>query len=167
MINVYILKSSERKDSKSLLCKVYKELFNKDFDINKIYYNEYGKPYYDKDFYFNISYSKNYIALAISNVEIGIDIEEERRKNDRINNKILSNNEIIINNNILNNWVIKEAYTKYLGMGLKKDFTTFNANDLLKDSFLKDISTKEYYCYVYGKGNINVVNKINIEYNNC
>ena len=77
MINVYILKSNNRKDKEKLLKEIYKKETNKEIDINKITYNKYGKPYY-KDFYFNISYSKNYIAVATSSLEIGIDIEEER-----------------------------------------------------------------------------------------
>ena len=42
-------------------------------------YNEHGKPYFDchLDYYFSISHCKSTVAVALSDDEIGIDVEEK------------------------------------------------------------------------------------------
>jgi phosphopantetheinyl transferase len=53
-------------------------------DQSRIKTNEYGKPYLiDNAFYFNISHTAGYVALAISDKrDIGIDIEQVHRQVD-------------------------------------------------------------------------------------
>lgn len=64
--------------------------------------NEYGKPYLiDNKFYYNISHSNEYVALGISNIDIGIDIEYDNK--DDINYK---------------EWTTKESFFKLIGKGL-------------------------------------------------
>lgn len=158
MINIYILnKSNNKKLSNYILNYAYRDIYNEDIDLSLITKNNYGKPYYNDKFYYNISHSKNYIVIATSNQEIGIDIEEDRKYQDKLQDKILSNNEQIIDNNILINWVIKEAYSKYKGIGYGIDFKTINTNDLLNDSNLKNISTDNYICYIYSPDTINKI----------
>ena len=50
------------------------EEFDLDIDSLQLFYNEYGKPMF-KEFYFNISHSKNLIAVGLSKNLIGIDIQ--------------------------------------------------------------------------------------------
>jgi phosphopantetheinyl transferase len=45
-----------------------------------LYYNEHGRPLLKKDFKISISHSHNFAVIAISNTEIGIDIERNREK---------------------------------------------------------------------------------------
>ena len=50
------------------------EEFNLDIDELQLIYNEHGKPLF-KEFYFNISHSKNLIAVGLSSNPIGVDIQ--------------------------------------------------------------------------------------------
>ena len=59
------------------------EEYNLDIDTLELSYNENNKPLF-KEFNFNISHSKNYIAVGLSNNEIGVDIQV-------IENKSLAN----------------------------------------------------------------------------
>ncbi len=91
--------------------------------------NEYGKPYIkNKNLFFNISHSFDYVVVAISNNEIGIDIEKVRKTSLNIINKIATKKEkkyILstpnkINERIFKIFTLKEAYFKMLGKDLKK-----------------------------------------------
>lgn len=57
---------------------ILKQLVLKEYqlDIDKLNlkYNEYGKPLFD-EFFFNISHSKNLIAVGLSSNPIGVDIQ--------------------------------------------------------------------------------------------
>ena len=55
------------------------EEFNLDIDTLKLTYNQHGKPMF-KEFFFNISHSNNYIAIALSNNPVGIDIQLIKEK---------------------------------------------------------------------------------------
>lgn len=104
-----------------LLKKILKEDFN--IELNEIKVNEYGKPYID-DIYFNISHSKNMVAIIISNCPCGIDIEVKDYKNLRLAKKILNEKELELISNyndedkldyIMKKWVSIEAYSKMIG----------------------------------------------------
>lgn len=92
----------------------------------QIIYNEYGKPYIKENkFYFNKSHTKNLCALIIDDKECGIDIEQIRKYNKKMANKILSNEEIkYINSKNKKDyfftliWTLKESYLKALGTGI-------------------------------------------------
>lgn len=92
----------------------------------QIIYNEYGKPYIKENkFYFNKSHTKNLCALIIDDKECGIDIEQIRKYNEKMANKILSNEEIkYINSKNKKDyfftliWTLKESYLKALGTGI-------------------------------------------------
>ena len=150
-MNIYISKITTNKNlSIEILKYAYKDIYNKEIDLLKIKKNKYGKPYYDNKFYYNISHSKNYICIVTGKSEVGIDMEEERILHTDISKRIFSKDETVINNNILNNWCIKEAYSKYLGLGFYKSFKEVNSNHLLNDKNLYNLSNNDYYCYVYG-----------------
>ena len=70
---IYIVKAIDPNDKLYFIKFILKKYYNIN-DYN-IFYNKYGKPYIDCDLYINWSDSKDYIALAISYDEIGIDIE--------------------------------------------------------------------------------------------
>jgi len=47
------------------------------FEESQIFYNSNQKPYLkNSKFYFNLSHSGNYVAMAVSEAEVGIDIEQ-------------------------------------------------------------------------------------------
>lgn len=112
----------------SLLKQKLKELYNISINKDNIIYNEKGKPYLkNNNIYFNISHSKDLIAIIIDNKECGIDIEyiDYDRKIDKLISKVLSTEEQKEFNNAIDKyeyfykiWTIKEAYSKYIGTGI-------------------------------------------------
>ena len=46
-----------------------------------ILFNDMGKPFFENGPYFNISHSGKYIVMAVSDKEVGVDIEENVEKN--------------------------------------------------------------------------------------
>lgn len=90
--------------------------------------NKYGKPYLKQGPYFSISHTQGMIGIAISNTEIGLDIENINRKIDwksldlmwsKSEKKYLDS----INFNYDNKtcykiWTLKESIVKSLGIGL-------------------------------------------------
>lgn len=101
-----------------------------DVEVPNIIISKNGKPYFENsNIFFNYSHSKKYIACAISNYELGIDIEEtDRMISDRLSKKYL--NGIIDNKKRLEQWVKKEAYSKMKGLGLLIDFKKLDVNKL-------------------------------------
>lgn len=87
---------------------------------------ENGKPYAKGlDVNFNISHSGDMVVCAVSDKEIGIDIEKTREINPRISEKFACEKEIeYINshkNGLFEIWTLKEAYFKCIGTGLGAD----------------------------------------------
>lgn len=67
------------------------------------------KPYLKKyNYYYNLSHTQDFLVLAISNQEVGIDIEKQKRMVKKIKE---------INN--IQEWTIAEAAVKFLGSGIK------------------------------------------------
>ena len=161
-MKIYILKAKikQKERIKEVLKTAYKDLYNEDIDLTKIKRTKYGKPYYNKHFHFNISRSKNYICLAAGKSEVGIDIEEHRKINVDISKRILSEEEKLVDSNILNNWCIKESYSKYKGLGLNMSFKKINTFKLLKDQKIHNLSNEKYYCYAYTKEQLEEVYRL-------
>ena len=93
-------------------------------DYNNIFFNEYNKPLIEGIF-FNISHSYEYVVLAFSNNEIGIDIEKIRKVDLNIINGFCTDNEkdYILNSkdkykSLFEIYTLKESYFKMLGTDL-------------------------------------------------
>lgn len=101
--------------------------------------NFYGKPFLNNNqsFYFNISHTHNMIAVAISNNPVGIDIENLKNANIGIAKRYFNADEIEYinvysqdaNKRFIEIWTKKEAYLKFLGVGLNKSLKSFNVFD--------------------------------------
>ena len=117
------------------------------FNLPKIYLWENGKPYFkDSKIFFNYSHSKNYIACAISQHEVGIDIEETNRNiSDSIAKKYLDNEKD--NSKRIEIWVKKESYSKLKGLGLQIGFQNVKLDELKEKSFF--IKENEYMFSIY------------------
>lgn len=88
--------------------------------------NEFGKPFAKNlPVHFSISHSGNMVVCAVSNKEIGIDIEEIRPVKPNAALKFATENELkYINSNengFFEIWTLKEAYFKCIGTGLGAD----------------------------------------------
>ena len=142
MYKLYIEKNTSTKE---LLKKVMQEL-----NINdEIIFNDNGKPYFkNSSFYFNISHSGNYIVLAISDKEIGVDIEKIKM-NEKVAKKICTESElkqIKTKDDFTKIWVMKESYVKYLGIGLSYGLKNVDTTKI-KNFDIKKI--EDYYICVY------------------
>ena len=94
-------------------------------------YNQYGKPYIvNSKTYFNISRAQNYLLIAISNTEVGIDLEYIKQNIHiaDIEEYVFSFDEKQCYQNLklekieyfFNVWSLKESILKLIGVGLNQ-----------------------------------------------
>lgn len=142
--------------------------------LDDLKYNSYGKPYKD-NIYFSLSHSNDYVVLAISNNQIGIDIELIKDVKENLKDYTLSVDEkSTIKNNVdfYKLWTSKESLIKYLGIGIDKDlkkipalplegYKEYQNNKLyslsfvFKENYALSITTKEKDDYKIIIENIN------------
>lgn len=118
-----------------------------DLKLPEIYLSDSGKPFFkDSKIFFNYSHSKNYIACAISQHEVGIDIEQTNIIiSDNISKKYLDNEEDNLKR--IEIWVKKESYSKLKGLGLQIGFQNIKLDKLKEKSFFK--KEKQYMFSIY------------------
>lgn len=111
--------------SRYLLKQLIEQNTNFIYDNTSIKYNENGKPMIENISY-NISHSNEYCAVAVSNNQIGIDIEKIRTIDLKIMDIFCTESEkkYIINSDnpyksFFEIYCLKEAYFKMLGTNLK------------------------------------------------
>lgn len=143
MYKLYIEKNISSQD---FLSKILKENYN--IDKYELIYNEYGKPFLkDNKLFFNISHDNNLVVIAISDKNIGIDIEyltynrfvlkkcfnekEQHKVNDKVNKE----------KEFTKIWVMKEAYVKMKGTGIITDLKDI---DTTKIKNIDIIDNEEY-----------------------
>lgn len=117
---------------KILLSKLL-NILPENININK---TEFGKPYVNnnKGINFSISHSGEYVSVAFSTRNIGIDIEKISDSCDYLNiakNFFTKNESNIITaegniNLFYQYWTAKEAFVKAIGEGLYRDLSTFD-----------------------------------------
>jgi len=127
-------------------------------------YNAKGKPFAKNlPLYFSKSHSGNLAVCAVSDCEIGIDVEKIRDINPRVSDRFATDREkeYIKNseNGFFKIWTLKEAYFKCIGTGLGSDIKDvsfeINGENILcsKDGYefsFFDID-KEYICSICKK----------------
>jgi len=106
-------------------------MINEGLDYNSLTIKKgrHNKPYVDvKDFYFNVSHSGKYALIAISNKEVGCDIEEIEKADINVVKRFFHENEYYKLLTLLQEerndvfyrlWTMKEAYRKNKGVGLQ------------------------------------------------
>lgn len=135
---MYKLFIKENIDSHEFLSEVLKSVNITNY---KIIYNEFGKPYLvNNPIYFSISHDKNVCVIAISNKNIGIDIEALTYRSS-VTSKYFNESEqtkLMNSNNkeydFTKIWVMKESYIKMLGIGLEyglKNVDTFKIKNMI------------------------------------
>ena len=127
MRKIYLAKNTS---SKELLDEVLR--LNGIFDY-KLRYNEYGKPYLEGgELFFNLSHSGEYTACAISDKEIGIDIQKICMKEYAMRRICTPEEQAQIKTaeDFTRIWVIKESYAKAKGIGISLGLQNINALSL-------------------------------------
>ena len=125
MINVYIQKwNKEDAPWQRILADVLK----RDYRIEQcpeILRDEMGKPYFAEcALHFNVSHSGEYLAIAVSELPVGVDIQEPKNIKDGMFRKVVHPEEAeFIGENcqqdFLRLWVLKESFVKAEGKGLR------------------------------------------------
>lgn len=99
--------------------------------------NRYGKPYINnvENFHFNLSHSGHYVAIAVSERRIGIDIEKKETVDYRIAERFFCKKEAQTIFSCSSEqeradafyriWTLKESYVKAIGKGLSIPFSSF------------------------------------------
>jgi len=127
MRKIYLVKNTS---SKELLDEVLRLNGIFDYDLE---YNEYGKPYLaGNPLFFNISHSGEYTACALSDREVGIDIQKNGLKKHAMR-KVCTPEELAViktAEDFTRIWTIKESYAKALGVGLEFGLQNINSLDL-------------------------------------
>lgn len=127
----------------------------------KFQQSEYGKPYLpnNKDIFFNLSHSGNWVLCGISNKTLGIDVEQINEKELSIANKIYTKEECnhIFTQSMENRvkefykiWTLKESYVKCIGKGLSIPF----------NSFMFQFYEDDIQFYLQGERNFNFLFKV-------
>ena len=123
--------------------------------------NEYGKPYFkNSKYHFSISHSDGKVIIALSNKEVGIDIQKlsnyDEERIERLARRIYNDNDYDYFNNDDNTtftqiWTIKEAYLKYIGYGLIKNIHDVIVEYKSNNVYLMDQNPVKFYtCYCGG-----------------
>ena len=160
----YKASKNETKLAYLLLNYLYYEKFKKILNINLIAKDDNNKPIFlNNNIFFNISHSKNYVCCSLANINIGIDLEEDRDIKENVLNKII--NEKDKNIAPIKIWNIKEAYSKYLGIGLKLDFSKISVKEIKKNTilntFFHNINNTNIYFSICCDKNKYISNNIN------
>lgn len=91
-----------------------------DYELSK---TENGKPYFKGcPLKFSLSHTKNAVACAVSQAEIGVDIQKKNVEYSRVMHRVCSKDEIDLilssknpTNDFVKLWTLKESYVKCLG----------------------------------------------------
>lgn len=106
---------------------VIKKTFGIDIAKQEFAYTEYGKPYLLNfpNVHFNISHSGEYVACAVSDKPIGVDIQKIGKYNSDVAKRVCNEKELVQIENSLNKasefiklWTQKEAVLKMHGTGI-------------------------------------------------
>lgn len=128
---------------------------------NKVAVDKFGKPYFENsDIKFNISHSGMFVIIAVSDYNLGIDIQKMKEDKHRIAEKSFLASECDYINEIDDEkimlqrfcevWTLKEAYLKNIGIGLRKPLNSF---ELQLDGGARSIRGKKDYHFVQFKIN--------------
>lgn len=110
------------------------------FNENDVNYDSMGKPFLKntngKTGYISISHSGDFVMCAVSECEVGADIEKIREVNLKTAEKAFSENEkkyVFSQKNVKNAffkvWTFKESYVKAIGTGIRTELNSFETTD--------------------------------------
>ncbi|OQX76898.1 MAG: hypothetical protein B6D64_09075 [Bacteroidetes bacterium 4484_276] len=124
-------------------------------------YSSIKKPFLSgrRDIHFNISHSGKWVVCAVSEKEVGIDVEKIRKINFNVARRFFSTTEVdqlfslpekAQLNYFFDLWTLKESYLKALGTGLTKPLSSFTVGQsqgkikLVDDEGQVEVFLKKY-----------------------
>ena len=111
-------------------------------------FNSTGKPFYQNGPHFNVSHSGQYIVMAVSNKDIGVDIEENKEKDMSMLIRIFNEAEAKIikeHADFYYLWCAKESLIKCIGSSVSK----IKEVPALPFNGVKSFKGQEYYCQTF------------------
>ena len=141
----------------SLLGSMLQEVFG--ISINDVTFTEnvHGKPIIcDTDIYFNISHSANAVMCAVSDHEVGVDIEKICDIRDAIVKRCFSayeKDQVSSAEDFYRIWTLKEAYLKAIGTGIdrKLDSLSLDLGDTVTCTD-NGVAVPYHFCSVISNG---------------
>ena len=124
---------------------------------------EYGKPFLQNyyQFHFNISHTRNALVVALSDTEVGVDIEKTNSVDYNIVERFFTPPEqsyVYMHDNqrfaFYDIWTRKEAYIKCIGTGLNTPLCSFDVFCLQDFNSIYTYRINNYIISVCYKGNI-------------
>jgi 4'-phosphopantetheinyl transferase len=131
-------------------------------DLKNLHYTQFGKPYFDNAFNFNISHTQNLVVCAATTTgNLGIDIEKIQRVTIEYWSDYFTVEEIEAMNKssdkhiaFYRTWTKKEAFIKAIGKGLNIQLSQINTvrNVIAykhKSYYLHQVTIEgKYVCYL-------------------
>ncbi len=143
-----------------------KECWNLSPETYRIARGEKGKPFIVgvENVFFNISHSGDYVVCAVSDREVGIDIEKRARARMEVAGRFFHEEEVARLKSLegeeqdrlfFNYWSVKESFLKYIGTGLTRplnSFTvSFSGERVILSEGSKELSLYVHACPVNGE----------------
>ncbi len=154
MLIIFTTKKLQSDDLIMLAYKKYCQIFGKYFEELFVCRQE-GKPYFqNKDqnranVYFSVTHSGEYIFVAVSGKEVGIDLQEHNKKDISAVAKRLYGNEKMDSKDFFDRYACGEAHVKAKATGLIKGLTeeteAINLNIINNYSFAVESEDKDIY----------------------
>lgn len=133
------LKRKESVLAKYVLCVMLKEKFGlSEYIIDS---DEKGKPYLSGgDICFNLSHSGDYVLCTAGDEQVGCDIQEIKKYNEKIAKRFFTEKEYEAlekseskESDFTKLWTLKESVLKYQGDGISGGLDAFDFSDCLKE----------------------------------
>ena len=113
-----------------------RKYWNLSLGTYRIARGEKGKPFIveREDVFFNLSHSGEYVVCAVSDREVGVDIEKRAKARMEVAGRFFHEREVRILKSLggteqdrlfFNYWSIKESFLKYIGTGLTRPLNSF------------------------------------------
>lgn len=131
---------------------------------------ENGKPYFKNlPLNFNLSHTSNAVACAVSQTEIGVDIQKKNVDYSRLMHRVCCENEMKLISTSKNPtddftklWTLKESYIKCIGAGISNNISNDDFSTIAKNGFGK-LYGYEFSVFDVGECSIGVCSSTPIE----
>lgn len=146
-MKIYLKKINQGENLHAEAHRLLSSVYGKNYTL---VYNDKSKPYIkdDESFYFNISHSGEWVSLAVSDREIGVDIEKHNPARTRLAKRFFSEKEQNACNSVkdfFDIWTQKEAFIKAVGVGLSYGINTFCCFEKQDGYSIKNLDAPEGY----------------------